>query len=158
MKQCLYNIYVINNLFIITNDWNVGSVNSFALTIDITSGLDISPTCTCQQHWLKRECQLLGYILLFMFIHFESLLTAKLSLITWLSSEFFLQFERFYPQQIQMVNKTSSKTKLIGSNAEACRVNCNTLWCFTFPHSRQQTFGHKSVLCQFWAEEQAYSL
>ena len=36
--------------------------------------------------------------------------------------------------------------KLIGNNAEASRVNRNTLWCLTFPCSRQQTSCYKLVL------------
>ena len=49
---------------------------------------------------------------------------------------------KFSHQHVHMLNKTSRfKTKLIGNNAEASRVNCNTLWCLslTFSHSRQQT-------------------
>ena len=56
-----------------------------------------------------------------------------------LSSEQCSQFERFRLQHVQMVNKTSSfKTKCIGNNAEASRVNRNTLWCLTVQRSTQQ--------------------
>jgi len=49
------------------------------------------------------------------------------------------QFEGCRLQYVQMVNKTSTfKTKLISGNTEARRVNCNTLWCVTFPRSKQQ--------------------
>jgi len=66
-----------------------------------------------------------------------------------------LQFERCHPY-IQKVNKTSSfKTKCIGSDAEASRVNHNTIWCLTFPRSRQQTSCYELMLCQFWAEQWA---
>ena len=53
-------------------------------------------------------------------MHVEGLLPANLCLYTVLRMQ---QFERFHPQHVQMVNKTSNfKTKLIGNNAEASRV------------------------------------
>ena len=60
-------------------------------------------------------------------MHVEGLLPANSYLVILLSSEQCSQFERFCLQHIQMVTKTSKfKTKLIGNNAEASRVNCNT--------------------------------
>ena len=57
----------------------------------------------------------------------EGLLPANLCL-SLLSSEQCAQFERFRIQHVQMVNKASSfKTKLIGNNITASRVNCNTV-------------------------------
>ena len=37
------------------------------------------------------------------------------------------------------------------------KVNRNSLWCLTFPRSRQLTSRYKLLLCQFWAEELANS-
>ena len=55
-------------------------------------------------------------------MHFEGLVSANLCLVTLLSSEQCIQFERFRLQHIQMVNKTSSfKTKLVGGNAKASK-------------------------------------
>ena len=52
-------------------------------------------------------------------MHIERLLPAKMCLVTLLSSEQCLQFERFHLQHVQMVNKTSSfKTKLTCNIAE----------------------------------------
>ena len=46
-------------------------------------------------------------------------------------------------------------TKLIGNNAEAHRVNCNTLGCLSFPCSGKQSSHYKLLLGQFLAEEPA---
>ena len=60
--------------------------------------------------------------------YIEGLLHAILCLATLLSSEQCHQFERFQLQHVHDVNKTISfKRKLIGNNAEASRVNRNTL-------------------------------
>ena len=57
-------------------------------------------------------------------MHVEGLLPADLCLLTLLISEQCSQFERFFPQHVQMVNKTSSfKTKLLGNYSEAGKVN-----------------------------------
>ena len=73
-----------------------------------------------------------------------------------LSLEQCSQYERFRQQHIQMVNKTSSfKTKVIGNNALASRVNRNTLWRLTFPRSNQQTPRYNWLHFIFWAEELA---
>jgi len=70
--------------------------------------------------------------------------------------EQYKQFKRFHQQHLLMVNNTSLfKTGLIGKNAEASRVNHNTLRCLTFSRSRQQTSRYKSLLGQSWAEELA---
>ena len=61
-------------------------------------------------------------------MHVEGLLHANLCLVTVLSSEQCLQFERFRLRHVQIVNKASSfKTKFIGNSAEVNRVNYNTL-------------------------------
>ena len=49
-------------------------------------------------------------------MHFESLMSANLCLVTLLSLEQYLQLERFCLQHVQMVNKRSGfKTKLTGN-------------------------------------------
>jgi len=64
-------------------------------------------------------------------MHVEGLLPANLCLITLLSSEYCSQFERFCLQHVQMIKKISRfKTKFIGNDAEASRVNRNTLYYF----------------------------
>ena len=56
------------------------------------------------------------------------MLKVYLCLVTLLSLEQCLQFENFHLQHIEMVNKTSSfKMILICNNAEASRINRNTL-------------------------------
>ena len=78
----------------------------------------------------------------------ESLLPAHLCLVTLFSSEQCSQLERFIPQHVQMVNKTSSFiTQLTGNIAETSWGNRNT-----------QTSRYKLLLCQFWVEELAPSL
>ena len=73
-----------------------------------------------------------------------------------LSVEQCSQLERFHLQYVANVNKTSSfKTNLIGNNADATKVNHNTLWYLTFPHSRQQTSCYKLLLGKFWAKKLA---
>ena len=69
------------------------------------------------------------YLILYSYdLHSYGLLPPNLCLVTLLSLEQCLQFERFRLQHIQVVNKTSSfKTKLIGNNAEASRIDCNIL-------------------------------
>ena len=76
-------------------------------------------------------------------LHVEGLLPVSLCLVTLLSLEQCLHFERSHHHD-EMVNKTSSfKTKLTGNNAKASRIKCNTAWCFTLPYSRQQTSHYK---------------
>ena len=59
---------------------------------------------------------------------FASNVFANFGLVTLLSLEQCLQFERFCLQHVQMVNKTSSfKTKFIYNNAKVRRVNRNIL-------------------------------
>ena len=72
---------------------------------------------------------------------------SKLSLVTLLSPEQCSQFERFHLQHILMVSLHPVKNKMIDQNAEASRVNSNTLSHVHFPL--------QVLLCQFWAEEQA---
>jgi len=58
----------------------------------------------------------------------EGLLPANEGLVTLLSPEQRSQLETFRLKVVQIVNKTSSlKTKLTGNNAEATRINRNTL-------------------------------
>ena len=57
----------------------------------------------------------------------EGLLPANLCLVTLISLEQCSQFERFRLQHIQVINKTCTfKTKLIGNNPEASKVNHST--------------------------------
>ena len=57
-------------------------------------------------------------------MHVGDLLLANLGLVTLFSSETNSPFERFRLPHVQIINKTSSfKTKLIGNNDEASRVN-----------------------------------
>ena len=57
-------------------------------------------------------------------MHVEVSLAANLCLITSLSPKQCSQYERFCVQHVQMVNKTCNfKTKMIGNNADASRVN-----------------------------------
>ena len=61
-------------------------------------------------------------------MHIGSLLPANLCLVTLLSSEQCSQFERFRPQDVQMLNPNKSsnfKTKLTGNTVETSRVNCD---------------------------------
>ena len=61
-------------------------------------------------------------------MHAEDLLLTNLCLVTLLIAEQCVPFERFRLQHVQIVNKTSSfKTKLIGNNAGASRINRSTL-------------------------------
>jgi len=60
--------------------------------------------------------------------HVDGFLPVVLCVVSLLSSEECSQFDRFHPQHIQMVKKTNCfKTKVIGNNAMASRVNCNIL-------------------------------
>ena len=60
-------------------------------------------------------------------MHVEGLLPANVCLVTSLTSEQCLQFERFRMQHIQVVNKRSNfKTKLIGNNANISAINRST--------------------------------
>ena len=53
-------------------------------------------------------------------------------------------------------NKTSYiKITMGGNNAEASRFNHNTLWCLTFPRSKQQTSCYNLLLGKFWADDLA---
>ena len=86
-------------------------------------------------------------------MHVEGLQPASLWLVT-------LSLEQCWPiWYILSVTCSDSKLniqfkkKLIGNIAEASRVNRNTLWCLTFPHSRQHTSHHKLLLGQVRAEE-----
>ena len=66
------------------------------------------------------------------------------------------KIERFRLQDVQMVNITSSfKTKNIGNNTEARKVNRNTLRCFTLPRPRRQTSCYILQLGQYWTYELA---
>ena len=55
-------------------------------------------------------------------MHVEGLLPANLCLVTLLSSEKSLQFEKFHLQHVQMVNKSRFKAKLTGNNAELTAI------------------------------------
>ena len=45
----------------------------------------------------------------------------------------------------------------IGNDTKVSRVNRITLWCLTFPRSRQPTCRYKLLLGEFWAQEVAPS-
>ena len=84
-----------------------------------------------EQAYLANELKIAIYVMSHTFSvllpYDYIMLTVNLSLLSLLSSEQCSQFERFYLQHVEMVNKMFSfKTKLIGSNAEASRVNRNT--------------------------------
>ena len=98
-------------------------------------------TNTVNNTHLKGGGQLLGYMGFYYLIYglittTESLLPAHLCLVTLFSTEQCSQLERFLPQHVQMVNKTSIFiTELTGNFAETSRVNRNTLYYITFPRS-----------------------